>query len=335
MAGIVAWGSYVPPWRLRREKAGKEWGIRLSGETAVAGKDEDAFTMGIEAASIALTQIGKEKPQAIYFASSYLPAQERNPGALAAFTLGLGQDIRCANFSGSCSAGAEALLSALDLIESGNARRVLVIVGEAERKAAVGSRLETTFGAGAVAFVLDKEGEISAGERACLCGNFPELWSSDSPGYLEESDFNFQRHKGYVDHMVKAMQIFNSRSTASSGFDHMAYHQPDEGMSRQLQKRLQIEPAKTAAGRHVHALGDLGSVSSLLSLTMVLEAAKPGERILLSAYGGGTCIFIMFDTDPVLSDMQDKITLSVQKQIEVGKSISYPRFLKYRGLLKD
>ena len=335
MAGIISWSSYVPVWRLNREEAGKKWGVRLSGETAVAGKDEDSLTMGVEAASQALAHSGRKKPQALYFASCHLPAQERNPGALAAFMLGLDQDTRCANFSGSCSAGAEALLSAIDLIESGKVRRVLVVVGEAGRKAFVGSRLETTFGAGAVAFLLDKSGTVSVGERAYLCGNFPDLWSSNSPGYLEETDFNFQRHKGYVEHMVNAIQSFCSRGTNRAHFDHIAYHQPDEGMIRKLQKKLQIEPVKMTAGRHVHALGDLGSASSLLSLAMALEAAKPGERILLSAYGGGTCVSILLDTGPGLPDIQDQVIPKVQTQIKAGKPISYLRFLKERGLLKD
>src|SRR3972149_1914140 len=51
MIGIGRYGSYVPYFRLDRSLIAQAWGARQpKGEIAVANYDEDALTLGIEAA---------------------------------------------------------------------------------------------------------------------------------------------------------------------------------------------------------------------------------------------------------------------------------------------
>ena len=55
MAGIVAYGAYVPYWRLQRAAIGAALGSGGGkGTRAVASYDEDATSMGVEAARIAM-----------------------------------------------------------------------------------------------------------------------------------------------------------------------------------------------------------------------------------------------------------------------------------------
>ncbi len=50
MAGIVAYGAYIPIYRLNRESIWLTWGgMPVSGEKAVANFDEDSVTMAVEA----------------------------------------------------------------------------------------------------------------------------------------------------------------------------------------------------------------------------------------------------------------------------------------------
>src|SRR5665647_2392390 len=51
MAGIIAYGAYIPWLRLERKLIAESWGIPgAPGEIAVANFDEDSVTMGVEAA---------------------------------------------------------------------------------------------------------------------------------------------------------------------------------------------------------------------------------------------------------------------------------------------
>jgi hydroxymethylglutaryl-CoA synthase len=56
MGNLVAYGAYVPSWRL--ERSAMRGGGR--GTRAVASYDEDATTMGVEAARVALAATSVE-----------------------------------------------------------------------------------------------------------------------------------------------------------------------------------------------------------------------------------------------------------------------------------
>src|SRR2546428_12169557 len=71
LAGIVAYGAYVPYHRLKRSEIAAVLGDGGGkGTRAVASYDEDATSMGVEAARVALRQ-------AAAGASSSLPVPER------------------------------------------------------------------------------------------------------------------------------------------------------------------------------------------------------------------------------------------------------------------
>ena len=66
MAGLVAYGTYVPSWRLE-----------VAGRTrAVASYDEDATSMGVEAARAALAATGVV-PDVVVFATASPPYADK------------------------------------------------------------------------------------------------------------------------------------------------------------------------------------------------------------------------------------------------------------------
>src|SRR5580658_633986 len=97
-AGIVAWGSYLPYWRLQRSAiAGVLGSVGGKGTRTVASYDEDTTTMGVEAGRRALAGTSVTlSPQDLLFST---PA----PGYLdktSATTIhaALGLDRGCAAF---------------------------------------------------------------------------------------------------------------------------------------------------------------------------------------------------------------------------------------------
>jgi len=72
MAGIVAYGSYIPYWRLQRGVITKSLGAGGGkGERAVASFDEDTTSMAVEAGRVALRNVAANwVPSSLWFATT-------------------------------------------------------------------------------------------------------------------------------------------------------------------------------------------------------------------------------------------------------------------------
>ena len=79
-AGIVAWGTYLPYWRLRRAAIAQVLGAGPGrGTRAVASYDEDTTTLGVEAGRRALAGAAAPAPQDLLFSTPgpRLPGQDQ------------------------------------------------------------------------------------------------------------------------------------------------------------------------------------------------------------------------------------------------------------------
>src|SRR5438132_13798011 len=72
VSGIVSYGTYVPYWRLDRQRIAEALLTPAGrGTRAVASYDEDTTTMGVEAARVALAAAPEGlRPHALYLATS-------------------------------------------------------------------------------------------------------------------------------------------------------------------------------------------------------------------------------------------------------------------------
>ena len=90
MPGIVAYGTYVPYYRLQRAAIGAALGAGGGkGTRAVASYDEDTTSMGVEAARIAMRAAGDISPQAVVFATSSPPYLDKTNATAIHAALGL------------------------------------------------------------------------------------------------------------------------------------------------------------------------------------------------------------------------------------------------------
>ena len=97
MAGICAYGAYVPMLRLALGKKG-------GPEKAVANWDEDAVTMAVAAAIDALRGVDRASVDAVYFASTSYPFKEKQGAAIIAKALDLRRDVYTADVGDSLRA---------------------------------------------------------------------------------------------------------------------------------------------------------------------------------------------------------------------------------------
>ena len=137
-AGIHAFGGYVPRLRLQRRVIAEAnaWfnpALRTlgRGERAIAGWDEDAITMAVEAARDCLARCGRDGLAQVILASTTLPFQDRQNAGVVAEALHLAGAVGTLDVAGSQRAGT----SALNRRVPGRRRRRRAGAGDERREA--------------------------------------------------------------------------------------------------------------------------------------------------------------------------------------------------------
>ena len=151
MAGIRSYGAYITISRLSRAEIAGAWGTAgAPGERAVANYDEDSLTMAVAAARDCLKGIDTEGIGGLYFASTTSPYKDKQSAATIATVLGLGRETLTMDFSGSLRSGTNALKAAVDAVNSGSIKKVLVCAADVRLGYPAGNH-EMSFGDGAAA----------------------------------------------------------------------------------------------------------------------------------------------------------------------------------------
>ena len=192
MAGIAAYGAYVPRYRLGPETAG--WNSRV--ERAVANFDEDSVTMAVAAGIDCLTGRDRNDIDGIIFASTTAPYAEKQCAAIVAAALDLRQDIFATDVANVLRAGTSALRSALDAVAAGSAREVLVVVADS-RQGSPRGETERASGDGAAAFVVSADGVIAelAGSHS-ITDNMLDTWRSPGDSFVRTWEDRFATEEG-------------------------------------------------------------------------------------------------------------------------------------------
>ena len=122
MAGIAAYGAYIPMTRLPLALASGRPAKEGGPERAVADYDEDPVTRAVTAAVDCLRDVNRQEVDALYFASTTYPLREKQGAALIAKALDLRRDVATQDHAGSLRAGTAAHESALHAVDAGAAR---------------------------------------------------------------------------------------------------------------------------------------------------------------------------------------------------------------------
>jgi 3-hydroxy-3-methylglutaryl CoA synthase len=289
VAGIVSYGAYVPPTRLGfgvmsgRPAKGDE----QVPERAVAWADEDAITMAVAAGANALRGFDRGGVDALLFASTSHPFREKQSAALIAKALDLRRDVATADVAGSLRAGAGALRAAFDAVAAGSARRVLVLASDV-RPAAPGSALERAFGDGAVAFLIGDTDPIAVLEAThAVADEIVDVWRGEGDRFVHAWEDRFVVQEGYAPVVAEAVKgLLAKLGAGAGGIARAALYAPDErslgGVAKACGlRREQVQDA--LFGR----LGNTGCAFAPMLLAAALESARPGERIVVAAYGDG------------------------------------------------
>ncbi len=335
MAGIIGYGVYIPRYRLEQKEAAIPWGSWSPGEKSVCGADEDVVTMAAEAMDNAIKHSGidPEEIGAIYIGTASSPYIEQYVAPILAETLGLHPETTMMDYSGSLNSMANAVLGCLDALA---AKRIKcgIVIGAENRATAPGTEGDASFGAGAVAMVIGKEGIIAEIEGIHSYSTlFLDRWHAAKDAWVSNfNDYRFDREYGYQAHIAEACKgLLGELGKTAGEYDYAVFPQPDDRIPGLPAKALGIQSERLAPAI-ASVLGDLGSCSAFISLAGILDKAKQGEKVLLASYGSGASNAMSLITRGQISKKRKRLTL-LKKYIDRKQYLTYTSYLRIREQL--
>jgi len=287
MIGITSYGAYVPPARLPLSMVVGLPPRDRGPEKAVAWNDEDSVTMAVAAGRACLRGFDPATVDGVFFASTTYAYREKQGAALIARALDLRRDVQTADYSGTLRAGTAALRGALDAVNAGSARSMLVIASDC-RTAAPKSPLEANFGDGAAAFLVAEGEPIAVVDGSySVADEILDVWRGEGEDFVHSWEDRFVVQEGYLPNLRAAFAgLFESTGLAAEDFATVAYTAPDGRSHVAAARELRVDPTKLQNplfGR----LGNAGAAFAPLLLAAALEKAAPGGRIALANHGDG------------------------------------------------
>ncbi len=284
MAGIAAFGAYVPRYRLGASTDG--WNSRA--ERSVANFDEDSVSMAVAAGLDCLAGHDREKIDGLLLATTTPPYAEKGCASIIATALDLRRDIFTADITDVLRAGTTALKQALDSVAAGSAGQVLVIASD-NRQGAPKGDAERNSGDGAAAFIVSREGVIAEHEGLySISENMMDVWRSADDQFVRSWEDRFAIEEGLERILGDAIAGFMERQSISArDVGKLALYAPDGRRHAQLARQLGFAPEQVQDAMFGR-LGNTGAAFVPMLLASALEDATPGQLIVAASYGDGS-----------------------------------------------
>lgn len=338
MVGIVSYGAYIPKYRITTEEIAGVWhkdpGDILRSlavtEKAVAARDEDTVTLALEAARVcvATSLIDPKHIKVVLVGSESHPYAVNPTSTIIGEFLGIGNDYLAADLEFACKAGTAALQLISGLVEAGKVGYGLAM-GADTAQSRPHDTLEYSAGAGAACVLLgNKPKEVIAAltHMTSFSSDTPDFWRRDGVRYPSHGG-RFTGEPAYFAHVLgAARQLLTQSKTKPADFDYCIFHSPNGKFPRLAAKRLGFTEAQLAPSFMVNEIGNPYSASSLIALSLVLDIAKPKQKIFMISYGSGAgSDGFIFETTAAITSRK---TRHVRKMIETKEYINYSEYLK-------
>jgi hydroxymethylglutaryl-CoA synthase len=325
MVSIAGYGAYVPLYRIERSTIAEQHGAYPSdGELSVPSHDEDHITLGVSAAKEALAHadVNGEALDAVYVASVSDPFDEHGLAPHVAYAVGADGDVRVADLEGSARAATTAVQTACDAVETGAVDTALVVATDI-LSASPGSSVERTAGAGAGALVLSRDGDVADVSRTTTeTTGFVGRFTVDGRDAVE-GDTTFNREEGYLNAVPCAVGRLTD-GEAPVDADHAALPAPEDGWGDRALGMLDL-----GAERHgtFASIGYAGAASVLLDGIAAIEAADPGDRLLLASYGPGGSDALLLEAGDGAAGAPET---TLREYLDSKEYVTYAKHREYR-----
>ena len=334
MAGIISYGAYIPLHRLDRAVIGQAWGTgAMPGEKAVANFDEDSVTMSVAACLDCIGDMDRQKIDGLFVATTTSPYQEKQIAAIIARAIDLRPDALTADYVNSLRGGTLAIKAAMDAVENGPAKQILVVAADCRLGAAQGQR-ELMFGDGAAAVMVGKSDLIA--KALCAHSVYSEIldvWRTDEDKFVKAWEDRFIIDKGYMLAMTAAIaHVMTDCKLTPKQITKAVLYNPDARSAQGLAKALKLDPKAQLQDSFFNSMGNTGAAQTLITLVAALETAKSGDKLLVASYGDGSDAFV-FEVTAEIGNIKGKG--GVTKYLGTKQMVkNYEAYAKMRGLIQ-
>jgi hydroxymethylglutaryl-CoA synthase len=343
--GVVGWGVYIPRYRIRTEEVARLWGddpqriadVYLVNEKSVEALDEDAVTIAVEAARIALRRAGvsRERVGAVYVGTESKPYAVKPIASTLIDALGLRNDIFAVDMEFACKAGGDGLAAIAGLVEAGRVEYGIA-VGVDTSQGEPGEHLDYSASSGGAALVVGRDGVAAELEAVhAYASDTPDFWRRDGSPYPMHGE-GFTGEPAYFRHIIEAVRgLVSKYGYKPADFTYAVFHQPNGRFPLRVASALGIPLDRVKPGIVVTHIGNTYNASALIGFARVLEMAKPGDRILLVTYGSGagSDAFVFRATD-VITERQRAPAPAVEQMLRSKVYVDYAQYLKMRKMIK-
>ena len=328
MKGILGWGTHLPYRRLDRSTIAAVAGTGGGkGTRTVASFDEDATTMGVEAARGAVASAGVS-PKTIWFSTVAIPYLDKTNATTLHAALRLGIDVGAYDALGSVKSTVGALRAGLAGGDGAS-----LVVGSDLRNGLPGSGDEANGGDGAAAVLVgsDADGAVLAEliGRGIATEEFLDRWRTpgDVRSKLWEERFGETRYAALAPTAFSA--ALAEANVEPTAVDHMVVTGTHDRANTSVARSLGA-PSAALVDSLATSVGNTGAASPLLLLASALERAQPDQIVALVVLADGVEVFV-FRTTAALTGYAPHRTVAAQ--VAAGGSITYGKFLGWRGQL--
>ncbi|MGI9617041.1 MAG: hydroxymethylglutaryl-CoA synthase, partial [Acidimicrobiales bacterium] len=330
MRGIIAYGSYLPYYRLQKGAITAALGTGGGrGTRSVASYDEDATSMAVEAARSTMRVVGDSvTPESIYFATATPPYLDKTNANVIHAALNLPSHVFAGDVGGSPRSVNAALRSALD------ASRPTLVLASDVRSGRPGSSDEANLGDAAVAWLIgsDDDGPVIAEwvGGASSTAEFLDRWRQPEWNYSRVWEERFGEH-AYLPLVTEAATAaFKECQLEPSDVDAVVIAGLHARALRGAARAAGVDGAKVVDDLAT-TVGNTGTPHAGLVLASVLDEAEPGQTIMVVHLADG-CDVGFYRTTDAIADYSP--ARKVAEQVEAGNdSLEYNTFLTWRGFL--
>ncbi|MCJ7743444.1 MAG: hypothetical protein MUO99_02655 [Dehalococcoidales bacterium] len=332
MAGIKSYGAYIPYRRLPRSVINAAWGRGGGrGERAVAGLDEDPISMAVSASIDCLKGTDPKTVDAVFLATTTAPYIERLNANVVANALDFRRDARNADFANCLRAGVTALLSAMDAVNSGSLKNVLVAITDM-RMGGAGGEDEQMLGDGAAAFLVGNDGVAVEIEGSyTLSDDMVDYWRVEGDTFIRSWEDRFGRDAGYTVTPVEAVKgLMKKLSLTPKDISKACIYGTNTRAQSGLARAMGFAPEQIQDPL-LDNVGNTGAALAPMILVSALENAKPGDRFLLVNWGNG-CDAMVFRATDGIKKVGDRRGIKRHLNIK-GPLDNYGKYLRWRNMV--
>jgi 3-hydroxy-3-methylglutaryl CoA synthase len=264
-------------------------------------------------------------------ATTCAPYKERQNANIVATALDFKREARNTDFGNSLRAGTIAMLSAMDAVNAGSLKKVLVTASDMRLGGAAGGD-ELNFGDGGAALLFGNENVAAEIEGSyTLSDDLADFWRSHEDTFVRHWEDRFGRESGYLKIPLEAAAaVLEKCNLAKEDVAKVCLFGANARVHGNLGRRMGFTPEQLQDPL-LGTVGDTGAALPMMILVAALEEAKAGDRILLVSWGNGSDAMVLRVTEEI-ENIRDR--RGIKRHLDIKRTLdSYGRYLRWRDMV--